>query len=53
MKTKLVSAALALAFAFVGHTRAADPRPSWNDTVLKQAIIVTFDNDGKPDMRPI
>lgn len=53
MITELVSAALALAFAFVGHTHAADPLPSWNDAAPKQAIIATFDNDGTPDTRQI
>jgi phosphoglycolate phosphatase-like HAD superfamily hydrolase len=39
MTLRFASAAFALALAIAGHTRAADPLPSWNNTAPKQAIV--------------
>ena len=39
MTMRIASTAIALAFAIAGHTRAADPLSSWNDTAPKQAIV--------------
>jgi len=39
MTMRIASTAFALALAIAGHTRAADPLSSWNDTAPKQAIV--------------
>jgi hypothetical protein len=56
MTTELVSAELALALAFVGHTHAAEPLPCWNDSDLKQAIIAFVEKvtkEGSADFVPV
>ena len=38
-----------------GHSRAADPLPSWNDTATRAAIVKFVDNvttEGSPDFVP-
>ena len=47
MTIRIASTAFALALAIAGHTRAADPLPSWNDTAPKQAIVSFVQKDTK------
>jgi len=56
MTIRIASTAFALALAIAGHTQAADPLPSWNDTAPKQAIIAFVDKvtkGGSPDFVPV
>jgi phosphoserine phosphatase len=56
MKAKLISLALAVAFAVASVARAQDPLRSWNDTAPKKAIVDFVERvtkDGSPDfVRP-
>ena len=55
MTIRIASTSFALALAIAGHTRAADPLPSWNDTAPKQAIVAFVEKvtkEGSTDFVP-
>ena len=56
MTIRIASTAFALVLAIAGHTRAADPLSSWNDTAPKQAVISFVEKvtkEGSSDFVPV